>query len=320
MKTRLSLIITFFTSVSVVFSQIPIENLVAYFPLDMSAEDATDNGNHGIIFGNISSTSNRFGEKNKALIFDGETSYIDIPSNELLNISQEISISVWINPSSITDQFFTGLVNKWLDTPGPGGIGYYLGINPSGFEVRWNTGSVNTDGGIIPIDTWTNIIVTYNSDHLNIYRNCVLEASVPAVDTIQNTDSPLRLGFQSHILPGGSTGIFDGIMDEVLIYDRALSVLEVEQICSFNPTNEEELNAPRELVVFPNPFNEVINWNDSDLDIKSIEILNVKGEIILKDASITHSFIQTTNLPSGIYVIKMYTENGIHLSRKVIKM
>jgi hypothetical protein len=298
MKTRLSLIITFFTSVSVVFSQIPIENLVAYFPLDMSAEDATDNGNHGIIFGNISSTSNRFGEKNKALIFDGETSYIDIPSNELLNISQEISISVWINPSSITDQFFTGLVNKWLDTPGPGGIGYYLGINPSGFEVRWNTGSVNTDGGIIPIDTWTNIIVTYNSDHLNIYRNCVLEASVPAVDTIQNTDSPLRLGFQSHILPGGSTGIFDGIMDEVLIYDRALSVLEV----------------------FPNPFNEVINWNDSDLDIKSIEILNVKGEIILKDASITHSFIQTTNLPSGIYVIKMYTENGIHLSRKVIKM
>ena len=100
MKTRLSLIVTFFLSISTVFSQIPTENLVAYYPLDMNADDASDNGSDGIILGNITSASNRFGEQDKALVFDGETSYIDIPSNPILNISQEITISVWINPMS----------------------------------------------------------------------------------------------------------------------------------------------------------------------------------------------------------------------------
>ena len=58
MKPRFSLIATFLIITSSVFSQIPMGNVVAYYPLDVNADDATDNGNDGIIFGAFSGASN----------------------------------------------------------------------------------------------------------------------------------------------------------------------------------------------------------------------------------------------------------------------
>ena len=57
-----------------------------------------------------------------------------------------------------------------------------------------------------------------------------------------------------------------------------------------------------------------------DRGIEYIEIVDMKGKIILEDATLTNSSIQTCNLPSGIYVVKLYTDDGNYVSKKVIKM
>ena len=303
-------------------AQIPQENLVAHYPMDGDAMDITENQNHGVIFGSIKSASDRNGIEGNALFFDGESAYIDAESIEANNISQEITISVWIKPESINLSGFTTIVNKWMDTPGPGGVGYYLGINPDFSLLRWNTGSINADGEVIPTNEWSHIAVTYSEDSLRIYQNNVLTATAPYSDTIVNHELPLRIGYQTEVFPGNQ--FFHGSIDEILIYNRALSVDEIDQIFNTNTTNTTEVPQQAELLVYPNPFADNINidFNSNSgafgEEVKG-SIIDVQGKLV-KTFNVTErsNQVSTADLPSGNYFL-ILNRNGIIERQKLIK-
>ncbi|MEM9548268.1 MAG: LamG-like jellyroll fold domain-containing protein [Bacteroidota bacterium] len=300
-------------------AQIPTEGLVAHFELDNNAEDSSGNENHGVIVGEFAGNENRFGAKDKALLFDGLTNYMEVLDVSKMNISDAVSISLWINPLSLSTEGFTGLVNKWQFVTGLGGRGYYLGINPEGLTVRWNTGSVNTDANMIQTDEWVNIVATYDSTTMNVYRNCELEKSIPADESILPTTVPFRIGAQSQLFEG--TQFFHGAVDEVLVYDRALTQSEITQICLNEPTSIEEIGVDLHFDVYPNPFTDQISIETRIDNLIYCEILNEQGMVVkrIHEKNI-HKTIEMQELPSGYYILKAHLKAGNFFSKKIIKI
>ena len=313
---KITFLLAFFTVIQL-HGQIPTEGLVAYYELDNNALESSGNMHHGNIVGTLYGALNRFEQPDKAALFDGSENYIELSDSTLLNITQEISISLWIKPIGVSFTGWIALVNKWEDVTGPGGKGYYLGINPDGLALRWNSGSVNSEGSPVLPAEWINIVATYDSDSLKIYRNIVLESAVPAVDTIQPTIVPFRIAWQSQFFEGNEN--YYGLMDEVLIYNRALSQSEISQIYNSTPTSTDD-DQFENLIVYPNPFGDIITIKTFNPDIIHGEIIDMQGRIIKKILDIKGSQqISTIGLRKGFYILNLYTDKGLAISKKIIK-
>ena len=72
-----------------------------------------------------------------------------------------------------------------------------------------------------------------------------------------------------------------------------------------------------EFKVYPNPFNERINIENSD-KLTRVVISNIAGQRVI-DIEYPNNEIRTANLVSGVYIISMYTENGIAKSERIVK-
>lgn len=71
---------------------------------------------------------------------------------------------------------------------------------------------------------------------------------------------------------------FHGVIDDVLIYDRALSISEVAGLC-FNTVGIEELSLPSNFIIFPNPSNDQLKIDGLKLN-GTLAIFNSLGEKI----------------------------------------
>ena len=115
---------------------------------------------------------------------------------------------------------------------------YQLGINdvgtggttgPSGANASINRGTVLAIDYVtlqpVPDGVWTHVAATYDGSDLRLYVNGTLVDSAPHVGTIFQTGSPLFIG--NRFLPSGDIGGFQGLMDDLKIFDRALTAAEV---------------------------------------------------------------------------------------------
>src|SRR5437667_147551 len=73
--------------------------LVAYYPFSGNANDMSGNGNHGTVIGAILA-ADRFGNPNSAYAFDGVSSLITVPDSLSLRISNDITVTCWLNFST----------------------------------------------------------------------------------------------------------------------------------------------------------------------------------------------------------------------------
>ncbi len=314
MKIRLYLFLSLLVlTLGQLKAQFPTDGLVAYYPLDGNVVDSTATPVDGQIVGNITPAPNRFGQENAAMFFDGD-SYVEIETTEKFQIQEAITISLWINPSSVaTDDGWIGLFNKWQDLPGPntGGLGYYIGLNPDGIRLRWNTGVVQGDGSRIFPNEWTHVAVTYDVDSLRIYRDGQLEFARVAQGQIQRTNTvPVRMGTQSEEL--NTTTRYHGYMDEILVYDRALSADEINQIYGGISTSMQNTNLLQTAQVFPNPCTDMIrvNWPEAASKPNYGILSDLLGRPLRQiNFETTTTQIYTTDLPRGIYLLSIFSEN-----------
>jgi subtilisin-like proprotein convertase family protein len=223
------------------------ESLVAYYPLDGSAEDSSGQGNHGAAV-NLSYEADRFGQPAHACRFNG-TGYVVVPDSASFNdLTTRLSIATWlrIDPGTqyrVYDHLT--LVSKgatyghlWSDfalsLTNPDHAG---GTEPQG-ALQWE----NADGGNVPFwqylgtplpeGTWVHVAVTFDNQDLRLYVDGTLRTNVAGPNPLRTSSQPLYLGcrYPSPFLVGG----FTGLMDDVRIYSRALDAAEVRQLASDN--------------------------------------------------------------------------------------
>jgi hypothetical protein len=212
------LIIILFSSI-LGFKNIYSQTPVAYYPFNGNANDVSGNGNHGTVNG-ATLTTDRFGNTNSAYSFNGTSNYIEVPSSVSLQspgITNAITQSAWIKP----------IVASTITMKSTGGsFSYSMGMNMTTIGQNYNDYSVNYGSSFTFIpNTWYFVAVTFDGTTMSNYVNGILLSSAVSTHTISSNTSPLVIGAD---FPG-LVEYFQGDIDELKIYNTALTATQIEQ-------------------------------------------------------------------------------------------
>jgi len=214
------------------------DGLVAEWHFDEGAgnvvEDSSGNGNDGVIYG-ATWVEGKYG---KALSFDGVDDYVEIPDKPSLDIMDEITIEAWIHCYDSYDN--QELISKV--TFGTNQRSYELALGPDNkVRVAFTTDGTadtwkkSTDNKIsVSKNQWTHAVGIYDGQTFYVYINGISDGSTDIGEyTIFSSSSPLSIG--RHGMDGRR--FFNGIIDEIRIYNRALSPEEIKQHYESGPTS-----------------------------------------------------------------------------------
>ena len=191
------------------------------------ASDSSGNGNDGIVNGAAWTID---GLLNAALDFDGSDDYVDLGS---LNASADsLTISAWINADTFThlSRQDARIVSK---ATGTGSQDHYFmlstiksnGATRLRFRLMTN-GSTTTlfgSGGVLTSGTWIHVAAVYDGAQMRLYQDGVEVGNTSKTGNIDQNAVSVWIGRN----PDGKRP-FDGRIDEVYIYDRALSPAEIQ--------------------------------------------------------------------------------------------
>jgi hypothetical protein len=203
---------------------------------DGNANDLTG-GNNGTLQGSASFASGQVGQ---AFNFDGSSGYVSAGNTASLRLTQAITIEAWINPrSGPSGNNLTAIVTKWAqifsDTPDSDSYGLWLGQSNGVvnlFSAIHQAGGLepHVQGGAIPLNAWTHVAMTFESasGQYVAYINGQPVASLTSPGAIITTSRNVFIGREDSYLPRQ----FNGLIDEVAIFNRALSASEIQAIFS----------------------------------------------------------------------------------------
>jgi hypothetical protein len=215
-----------------VLIDIPRSGLVAFYPFNGNANDASGNNLHGTVSG-ASPGIDRFGNANKAYTFDGTDDFINMGNPAALQLNNTVTFSCWVNIVAFKTQF---IFTKIFFDPNQGGNpakGYAIYQNafgngtPSFSEVIYSSSGLASSyvGETITTGTWIFVTLVIEQSSWKFYQNGVLINDVPGTNLLDDgTLGDLNIGRYS----GGFN--FDGRIDDVTIYNRALTANEVTQL------------------------------------------------------------------------------------------
>jgi hypothetical protein len=200
--------------------------LVAYYPFNGNADDESGNGNHGVVHG-ATLTTDRFGSEESAYRFDGINDYIEIADSPSLDIEQQITIAAWVrfysNPdgsSRIVDKSHTDCRAPWNMY----GLRMCCKASRFSFDVTtYGSNHISNSTSDYPPDAWHFVIGTYDGSAQKLYVDGVLDSSAAVSGPIETNNEPLLIGKHR----GCESQHFDGVLDDVRIYNRALSEAEI---------------------------------------------------------------------------------------------
>ncbi len=212
--------------------------LVGYWPFTGNADDESGNGNNGTIYGALL-TTDRFGNENSAYHFDGVDDYMYFSGT----VNGIRSISLWFCPNiNLNDQTTIGqsiLVRNGISAT-PGGDEFTLRVDCQGWsnpgELVFSNGQGNTIlfSGINSwnANQWHHVVITI--DEINgskLYVDKALVSSNAETSPINNFDNLTALGRWGNY---EGERFFNGKIDEVMVFTRALSESEITEIYDLN--------------------------------------------------------------------------------------
>ncbi len=300
-------------------AQIPQNGLQGYYKLD--GNDYANYSDQNSVpldpyptGGFLLPAQNRYGEPDMALKLINQ--FLDTQSEpSIYDFSAEnmMSLCVWIKiDETVID--WTGLLNNWA---GFDIGGYFLGITPNQ-EIRWN---INVDPPIdsppVMTGSWMHLAAVYDGDTAYLYIDGNLLAQRVYGSNLLTSVYPFTVGTQANV----PDNIFPGVLDDILIYNRALSgqeVLDIVQALSIDDMGAFE----RGVRLGPNPTigPVALSYNSGLGQIISFEVYDLKGTVVL-DGTLQGSGHQMdiSNYASGVYTFEFTTADGQTIQKKIIK-
>ena len=171
------------------------------------------------------------GHSGTALKFTGNNGYVTMPDTSAVEITTAGTVSAWININSFKNDF-AGIVHKGTRTDFTDEA-YSLQFW-TGNDIYWGITTASGSHPCVvsptapPTGTWINVLGTWDSSAMNLYVNGTLVASGPGVESIRSPGA-FNIGAQLDASPYYS---FDGLIDDVRVYNRALSASEVATVAT----------------------------------------------------------------------------------------
>ncbi|HBY17919.1 MAG TPA: hypothetical protein DEH00_01955, partial [Candidatus Marinimicrobia bacterium] len=299
---------------------------VAWYPFSGNAQDYSGMNNHGTVYGAVL-TANRFSNANCAYSFNGTSHHIRVPNSSSLNFTDAITVSFWMNASELysSRESYPISHGNWENR-------WKISIIPDK-RIRW---TVKTTDGVKDLDsqikvstsTWYHVVGLYDGQNFELFINGNLDAHSSFTGTLLTTSIDLMIG---QVLPNVTEYNFKGILDDIAIYDYALSLKEITELYAvssrIHDTSKELPNHVHLAQNYPNPFNPTTTLQ---FDIPrgghvKLQIFNINGRLIetLVDeykAAGSYSHVwNSPNISSGIYVYRLQTDE-LTLVKKCVKL
>ena len=290
------------------------------------AADSSPNGNAGAL---TSGTTRVTGKNGNGLNFSN--SYVDVQGSSSLNsLSKAITLSAWVKPSANTAKSM--IIERWFYGTGVNQRGFCLylattgtvsfGITSDGTTPKWLTTQEK-----VAWDTWTFVTATFDGTTMKIYLNGALSTSIAAgISTLFVPTGNVHIGYWQTTATTWEAP-FKGLIDEVKIYNEALSLGEINDLYNDFPLSVDEVTDVVDARCYPNPFSSVITI---DYDVPAyggvtIEVYNLNGQLIQKlvDEAQSSAGKHSTewnadNVPAGLYLCKVVL-NGHMQMYKILK-
>ncbi len=208
--------------------------LVAHYKFDNNLNDSSGNSNNGTAPNGITYTDDHFGVCKSAASFNGTNTYVSASSSTSLNSPQtNITLSGWAKSQSSTNGLYS-IISKGI--LGQDKIQYRLGItSDKQMYFSYPTGNGQNFLDVLQaipnviIQNWNYYSVTWDGSFVKFYLNGnQIGSNQPLSTTLQIIpNSNLEIGRDASGL--GNEHV-DGFIDEVRIYNRALSSAEIQQL------------------------------------------------------------------------------------------
>ena len=209
--------------------------LVAYYKLnDGSGTDSSIFGNHAV-GSNVAITTDRF-NKLGAASFPLDASYLKAPTSPSLEVDGQITMTAWVKAGANVGEIITkGVIRVFWE--------YYFGAGQDTFFYGKTSGDAGPQGVTLPATNWSQVVVTVNesANQMRFYLNGMLVTTATTqrsgsfdpsnlANVISDTGShgSLFIGNNSDSATSGAS--FTGSLDDIRIYNRALSSDDVAQL------------------------------------------------------------------------------------------
>ncbi|MAF11576.1 hypothetical protein CMK11_14095 [Candidatus Poribacteria bacterium] len=192
------------------------QDMLVYLRMDDVAGDivvdASGNGHDGVVTGAADVVAGKMGSAVSVTVADE----VVIADDVGLDGMGELTAEMWVWMEA---QQSTGLIEKGRD----------WGVNMSYLIQPWNDGKIYfgihetasraiTNPGDFPLSEWYHLAAVFDGGNLRLYIDGELKSEAPSVvDSVPDTEDPIQLGNR-----------FEGRMDDFVLYDRALTVDEIE--------------------------------------------------------------------------------------------
>lgn len=189
-----------------------------------TAYDRSGVGNNGTLTNGPAVTPGKIGQ---ALEFDGSNDRVAIASSgSALNLTSALTYSAWIYPQT----FGGGSLGRIIDK-NVGNSGVFLVDNSnitSGLGFGYNGGGlVSSNNNAITLNKWQHVVVTYNSGTVAFYVDGTLNIGGLSAGGLASDTGAFAIGERSN---GAADRGFDGYIDEVRVYNRALTASEISAL------------------------------------------------------------------------------------------
>jgi hypothetical protein len=189
-----------------------INDYAGYWPFNNNADDESGNGRNGTPV-SVTTATDRYGNENAAYEFDNYD-YISIPSMDFTG-GQAFTLSAWINPSSVagTDMAIMGC-----------DVANSLQLDTYGTMLIQQDGDFSSETGAVIFDQWNHVMYWFNGTEERWYINGK-QSGVGHVTTLSEWTGWFAIG-KSRV--DANYNQFRGFIDDIRIYDRALSQGEID--------------------------------------------------------------------------------------------
>lgn len=220
-------------------AQIPTNGLVAWYPFTGNAIDSSGNGNNGTVNG-ATLTTDRFGKTNSAYSFNGIDNYIKVLNSVTLNPSS-VSISGWYLtnnlPSNASDSCRT-IISKWWQQQGSCNnyhdsylvtLTYWKNSPKICAASPLYPGTDFYSNSVISKGNWSHFVYTHDS----LLGGKFYLNGIPLISN--NINGAICSSLESLLIGADNNGgtlwrYFNGKLDDIRIYNRALDSSEIQQL------------------------------------------------------------------------------------------
>jgi concanavalin A-like lectin/glucanase superfamily protein len=206
-----------------------VPGLVAAYAFDegagTSVTDSSGGGNNGVISNATWTVAGRYGN---ALAFNGTNAWVTVNDSASLRLTTGMTLEAWVLPLSIPSKNCSTPNCPWMDVVHKETDCFYIEAS-SDLNQQPESGGIFASGkhivfGPAPLATnaWTHLALTYDAAMVRFYVNGTLVAAGPETSPLTISTGPLRIGGDSVF-----GQYFNGTIDEVRVYNRALTAAEI---------------------------------------------------------------------------------------------